>query len=318
MKRLRIGTRASALALWQANHVVNALGRLDGVETVLVRIRTAGDRLPSAPVAEINRQISSGAGGKGIFIKEIEEALLAGEIDLAVHSMKDVPAQTPPGLTFAAITRREDPRDCLISRHRGTLKSLPNGARIGTSSLRRQAQVLYHRPDLDVAELRGNVDTRLKKIESGEFDAIVLAVAGMNRLGLTDRITEVLDEGIMLPAVGQGALGIETRASDLETSKLVAALDDPDSRACITAERAVLRALEGGCQIPLGALGSLRGGELHVEAAVFSAAGSESVRCSENGPPEEAQAIGLRLAAALVELGADKLLRLAGRTVEQP
>jgi hydroxymethylbilane synthase len=317
VKRLRIGTRASALALWQANHIADALGRIDGVETELVRIRTAGDRLPSAPVAQINEQISSGAGGKGIFIKEIEEALLGGEIDLAVHSMKDVPAQTPPGLTFAAVTRREDPRDCLISRNRGTLKSLPNGARIGTSSLRRQAQLLYHRPDLDVAELRGNVDTRLKKLESGEFDAIVLAVAGINRLGLTDRISEVLDEGIMLPAVGQGALGIETRASDLETSKLVAALDDPDSRACITAERAVLRALEGGCQIPLGALGSLRGGELHLEAAVFSAAGSESVRCSENGPPEEAHAIGLRLAATLVESGADKLLRLAGRTVEQ-
>jgi hydroxymethylbilane synthase len=317
VKRLRIGTRASALALWQANHIAGALGGLYGVETELVRIRTAGDRLPSLPVAQINDEIGSEAGGKGIFIKEIEEALLAGEIDLAVHSMKDVPTETPPALTFAAITRREDPRDCLISRYRATLKSLPNGARIGTSSLRRQAQLLHHRPDLDVIELRGNVDTRLKKLDGGEFDAIVLALAGVTRLGRSDRITEVLGEDIMLPAVGQGALAIETRASDGETSKLVAALDDSDSRTCITAERAVLGALEGGCQIPLGALGSLRGGELHLKAAVFSTAGSESVRCSENGPPEEAQAIGLRLAAALVESGANKLLRLAGRTVGQ-
>ena len=317
MKRLRIGTRGSALALWQANYVADSLKRLHGVETELIRIRTSGDRLQSAPVTQINQEIGSEAGGKGVFIKEIEEALLAGEIDVAVHSMKDVPTEIPPGVTFAAITRREDPRDCLISRNGGTLETLPNGARIGTSSLRRQAQLRHHRPDLNVVDLRGNVDTRLKKLERGDFEAIVLAVAGITRLGMASKITQVLDEEFILPAVGQGALGIETRVSDGETSRLVGSLDDAESRACISAERSVLDALQGGCQIPLGALGSLRGGELHLEAAVFSAAGSEYVRCSENGPPEEAEAIGLRLAAALIEAGADRLLRLAGRTVGQ-
>jgi hydroxymethylbilane synthase len=317
VKRLRIGTRGSALALWQANHVASELRRLHGVETELVRIRTSGDRLQSASVGQINEQIGSEAGGKGIFIKEIEEALLADRIDLAVHSMKDIPTEIPPGLSFAAVTRRGDPRDCLISRDGGTLKTLPNGARIGTTSLRRQAQLRHRRPELDVVDLRGNVDTRMKKLERGEFDAVVLAVAGVTRLGLTDKITQVLDEDIMLPAVGQGALGIETRVSDIETSKLIAALDHADSRTCITAERAVLHALQGGCQIPLGALGALRGGELHLEAAVFSAAGSEYVRASENGAPEEAHEIGLRLAAALIKAGADKLLRLGGRTVGQ-
>jgi hydroxymethylbilane synthase len=317
VKRLRIGTRGSALALWQAKHVADALKRLQGVETELIRIRTSGDHVQSASVAQINDHIGSEAGGKGFFIKEIEEALLANTIDLAVHSMKDVPTETPPGLTFTAITRREDPRDCLISCNGETLETLPNGARIGTSSLRRQAQLRHNRPDLDVVDLRGNVDTRLKKVERGEFDAIVLAIAGVKRLGFADKVTQVLDEDVMLPAVGQGALGIETRMADAETSRLVAALDDSESRGCITAERAVLQALQGGCQVPLGALGSLRRGELHLKAAVFSVAGSECVRCSENGPPDEAAAIGVLLAAALIESGADKLLRLAGRTVGQ-
>lgn len=317
MKRLRIGTRGSALALWQANHVAEELKRLHGAETELIRIRTSGDRLQSATAAQINEQIGSESGAKGIFIKEIEEELLAEQIDLAVHSMKDVPTETPPGLSFAAITRREDPRDCLISRNGETLEALAKGARIGTSSLRRQAQLRHHRPDLDVTELRGNVDTRLKKLERGEFDGIVLAVAGVNRLGLAGKITQILDEGVMLPAVGQGALGIETRISDTETARLVAVLDDGESRICIAAERSVLQALQGGCQIPLGVLGSLRGGELHLEAGVFSAAGSEYVRCSENGPPEEAHEIGQRLATVLIEAGADKLLRRAGRSVGQ-
>lgn len=317
MKRLRIGTRGSSLALWQANHVAGALKRLHGIECELVRIRTSGDRLQSAQPAQVNEEIGSESGGKGIFIKEIEEALLADQVDLAVHSMKDVPTEIPPGLSFAAITRREDPRDCLISRKGETLEALPKGARIGTSSLRRQAQLRHHRPDLDVVDLRGNVDTRLKKLGRGEFDAIVLAVAGVKRLGQESTITQILDESVMLPAVGQGALGVETRMSDTETSNLVLALDDDQSRICITAERTVLHALQGGCQIPLGALGSLRGSELHLEAAVFSAAGSEYVHCSENGPPEEAHETGLRLAAALIEAGADKLLRLAGRSVGQ-
>jgi len=317
VKPLRIGTRGSALALWQANFIAEALRRLHGVETELIRIRTSGDRMQSSPVAQINAEIGAESGMKGIFIKELEEALLAGTVDLAVHSMKDVPAEIPDGLRFAAITRREDPRDCLISRKGGTLATLREGARVGTSSLRRQAQIRHHRPDLDVVDLRGNVDTRLKKLESDEFDAIVLAMAGVNRLGLAGKITQVLGEDLMLPAVGQGALGIETRANDRETAELVAALDDVETRNCVTAERALLRALQGGCQVPLGALATLRDGELHLEAGVFSLAGSEYVRSSENGPPAEAETIGLRLAQVLIESGADKILRLAGRTVGQ-
>jgi hydroxymethylbilane synthase len=309
--RLRIGTRGSSLALWQANHIADRLAQLHGVETEIIRIRTSGDRMQSTPVAQINEIIGAESGGKGIFIKELEEALLANTVDLAVHSMKDVPTDTPAGLAFPAITRREDPRDCLISRNGRSLKGLPNSARVGTSSLRRQAQLRHHRPDMDVLDLRGNVDTRMKKLDAGDFDAVVLAMAGVNRLGLASRVTQVLGEDFMLPAVGQGALGIETRADDAETQRLVASLDDADSRVCVTAERALLRTLHGGCQIPLGALGVLRGGELHLEAGVFSVSGTESVRASENGPPEDAEDIGIRLAGALLQEGADRFLRLA-------
>ena len=314
MTRLRIGTRGSSLALWQANHIADSLAKLHGVETELVRIRTSGDRLQSASVAQVNDAIGA-EGGKGIFIKEIEDALLSGTVDLAVHSMKDVPTETPAGLAFAAITHREDPRDCLISREKLALEKLPPGARVGTSSLRRQAQLRHHRPDLDVVDLRGNVDTRIRKLESGEFDAIVLAMAGVTRLGASAKVTQVFDEDLMLPAVGQGALGIETRADDEQTSRFVAALDHEQTRACVTAERALLRELQGGCQVPLGAWGRIRKGELHLEAAVFSAAGTESVRFDEAGSPAEAEAIGIRLAQVLIEAGADKILRLAGRSV---
>lgn len=314
--RLRIGTRGSSLALWQANHIADSLAKLHGVETELVRIRTSGDRLQSASVAQVNEAIGA-EGGKGIFIKEIEDALLSGTVDLAVHSMKDVPTETPAGLTFAAVARREDPRDCLISREKLTLEKLPPGARIGTSSLRRQAQLRHHRADLDVVDLRGNVDTRIRKLESGEFDAIVLAMAGVSRLGAKEKVTQIFDEDLMLPAVGQGALGIETRANDEQTARLVAALDDDETRACVTAERALLAELQGGCQVPLGAWGRIRKGELHLEAAVFSAAGTESVRFDEAGAPSEAAAIGTRLAQVLIEAGADKILRLAGRSVGQ-
>ena len=317
MTRLRIGTRGSKLALWQANYVAEALHRLHGVETELIRIRTSGDRMQSAPVAQINEQIGVESGRKGIFIKELEEALLGGTIDLAVHSMKDVPTEIPDDLGFAAITRREDPRDCLISRTGRALKHLPTGARIGTSSLRRQAQIRHQRPDLEVADLRGNVDTRLKKLDAGEFDAIVLAMAGVNRLGLASRITQVLGEDLMIPAVGQGALGIETRADDQSTTELVSELDDTATRACVTAERALLQSLQGGCQVPLGAIGVIRGDELRLDAGVFSAAGSEYVRRSENGRPEKAHEIGIRLAGALIKAGADRILQLAGRTVGQ-
>lgn len=317
MKRLRIGTRGSPLALWQANHIAELLAQRHGIETELVRIRTAGDHLQSASVAQVNAAIGSESGSKGIFIKELEEALLAGAIDLAVHSMKDVPTEIPDGLEFAAITRREDPRDCLIAREGATLKTLAVGARVGTSSLRRQAQLRHHRADIEAVDLRGNVDTRLKKLDAGEFDAIVLAVAGVNRLGLSGRITQVMDADVMLPAVGQGALGIETRANDADTTHPVAALDDAETHACITAERALLHELQGGCQVPLGAWAHLDAGEIHIEAAVFSADGRELVRRDSRGARADAATLGKRLGEILIGAGADKILRLAGRTVAQ-
>jgi len=311
VKPLRIATRGSALALWQANHIRERLMQLHGVESELIRIRTSGDRFQGASVAQVSEQ----AGTKGIFIKELEEALLAGSADLAVHSMKDVPTENPAGLIFPAITKREDVRDCLISRDGAKLKDLKPGARIGTSSLRRQAQLRHHRPDLELLELRGNVDTRLRKVAAGEFDAIVLATAGVKRLGASDKITEILSTEIMLPAVGQGALGIETRADDRETLRLVAALDDPESHAAVTAERALLRELEGGCQLPLGAWARQENGELQLEACVFSADGKEFVRNELRGEVGDAEKLGVRLGQMLIETGADRILRLAGRSV---
>ncbi|MGH9714676.1 MAG: hydroxymethylbilane synthase [Candidatus Acidiferrales bacterium] len=307
MKPLRIGTRGSTLALWQANDISARLAELHGIKSELVRIRTSGDHFQTAAIAQI--------GTKGVFIKELEDALLAGTIDLAVHSMKDVPIETPKGLCFPAITKREDVRDCLIS-HRGlALDKLPAGARVGTSSLRRQAQLRACRPDLEAVELRGNVDTRIKKVEAGEYDAIILAKAGVDRLGLSEKITEILHTTIMLPAVGQGALGIETREGDSETSRLAAALDDEDTRSCVTAERALLRELEGGCQVPLGAWARLGAGGLLLEACVLSPDGKESLRRELDGPPEDADKIGRELGQILLEAGADRILRLAGRSV---
>lgn len=311
MKPLRIATRGSALALWQANYIRERLAQLHGVESELVRIRTSGDNFQSSSAAEVSQQ----TGTKGIFIKELEEALLAGTADLAVHSMKDVPTENPAGLIFPAITKREDVRDCLISRDGSDLKNLPSAGRVGTSSLRRQAQLWHHRPDLELLELRGNVDTRLKKIAAGEFDAIVLATAGINRLGASDRITQILPPEIMLPAVGQGALGIEIRVDDREILRLVTALDDAESHAAVTAERALLRELEGGCQIPLGAWARRENGELRLEACVFSADGKEFVRKELRGSTEEAEKLGVRLGQILIEAGADRILRLAGRSV---
>jgi hydroxymethylbilane synthase len=254
-------------------------------------------------------------GTKGVFIKELEDALLAAEVDLAVHSMKDVPTKTPAGLAFPALTKREDPRDCLISRNGVMLKELPPGARIGTSSLRRQAQLRHYRADLEVLDLRGNVDTRLRKVAAGDFDAIILAVAGVTRLGALDKVTEIIPADIMLPAVGQGALGIETRAEDEETSRFAAALNDPETHACVTAERALLHELEGGCQVPLGAWARLQKDELKIEACLLSPDGKEYLRGEESGEAGEAEKIGKRLGKILREGGAERILRLAGRSV---
>jgi hydroxymethylbilane synthase len=311
VKQLRIGTRGSALALWQANHIREKLAQLHGLHAELVRIRTSGDHFQTASVAQIGAEM----GTKGVFIKEIEDALLAGTVDLAVHSMKDVPTETPAGLAFPAITRREDPRDCLISNDGRTLKDLPARSRIGTSSLRRQAQLRHRRPDLEVLDLRGNVDTRLRKVAAGEFDAIILAVAGVTRLGASEKITEIFPAEWMLPAVGQGALGIETRVEDRETSGLVAALNHAETRACVTAERALLHELEGGCQVPLGAWARMENGELHIEARLLSPDGKECLPGELRGAAADAERIGQRLGEILKDAGAEKILRLAGRSV---
>ena len=322
MKPLRIGTRGSALALWQANHIKEQLAELHGVEAELVRIRTSGDHFQNASVAQLNAQIGAEFGGKGIFIKELDDALLGGAVDLAVHSMKDVPTETPPGLTFPAITRREDPRDCLISREARKLVELRRGARIGTSSLRRQAQLRHYRSDLEVLDLRGNVDTRLRKVAAGDFDAIVLAVAGVTRLGASDRITEILPPEVMLPAVGQGALGIETREDDRETSALAVALNDAETRACVEAERALLRELQGGCQVPLGAWARLGSGalqgEFRIEACLLSLDGSEYLRDSRQGSAADAVLVGQQLGQAMKDAGGTRILQFVGRSVEQP
>jgi hydroxymethylbilane synthase len=307
LKRLRIGSRGSKLALWQAEHIRARLLNDCGIESEIVIIKTSGDHFQSAPVAAI--------GGKGIFIKEIEDALRDRRVDIAVHSMKDVPTATPSSLCFPAVTKRQDPRDCLVSRGGETLGKLPQGARVGTSSLRRQSQLRYFRNDLRVEEMRGNVDTRLRKLEAGEFDAIVVAKAGLDRLGLSDKIAEVIAPGIILSAVGQGALAIEARESDESLRETLASFDDSETRAGVTAERALLAELEGGCQVPLGAWGRIEDGALRLDARVLAADGSECIARHASGSAANAGELGRRLGRELLDGGADRLLRLAGRSV---
>jgi len=306
VKPLRIGSRGSALALWQAEFVRDWLARVAGARAEIITIRTAGDHFQQGSVAAI--------GQKGVFIKEIEDALLAGTVDLAVHSLKDVPTEIPQGLLLAAVPERNDPRDCLVSRNGAGLAALPRGARVGTSSLRRQAQLRRARPDLEVRELRGNVDTRLRRVEEGTLDAAVLAYAGLRRLKFDGRVTEILSPEVMLPAVGQGALAVETRAEDRETRECLVALEHAETRAAVTAERAVLASLEGGCQVPLGAWGRVEGGRLVLDACVCAVDGSEVVRDRASGPADQPEALGRGLGETLRAAGADRLLRLAGRT----
>jgi len=307
VKPLRIGSRGSALALWQAGFVRDWLVHAHRVAVEIITIKTSGDQFQQASVAAI--------GLKGVSIKELEDALLDERVDLAVHSMKDVPTEIPPGLVFPAITRRDDARDCLLSREGRTLAQLPDGARVGTSSLRRQAQLLRVRPGLAAVELRGNVDTRIRKLDEGQFEAILLAKAGVDRLGRSERITEVLSPDVMLPAVGQGALGVETRGVDSALREMIAGLDDGPTRAAVTAERALLAELEGGCQVPLGAWGRIEAGELRLDACVCSSDGKECIRDTITGSVESPDRLGRALARRLLDGGADRILRLAGRTL---
>lgn len=300
MKPLRIGSRGSILARWQAEFVRKQLFQLTGVETEIIIIKTSGDKMQQSPLAQI--------GGKGIFIKELEEALLEESVDLAVHSVKDIPTETPSRLHFPAVCRRDDVRDCVVS-HTGTpLANQRQGARVGTSSLRRQAQLRHYRPDLDLRELRGNVDTRLRKVESGEYDAIVLSKAGLDRLGWGGRITEALSTDISLPAVGQGAIAIESRLKDQDTTEILGRLDDPETRTAIIAERALLAALQGGCQVPLGAWARMERNELVMEAVVCSVDGTQYVRERASGSPEQPAQLGEQLARVLAEGGARGIL----------
>jgi len=292
---LAIGTRGSQLALRQARWVAERLAEA-GEPSRLEIIRTTGDKIADAPLARI--------GGKGLFTKEIEEALLEGRIDLAVHSLKDLPTELPAGLRLAAVPPREDPRDALVG---ARLADLPEGARVGTSSLRRSAQLRALRPDLRIEPVRGNLDTRLRKLEEGRYDALVMAAAGLKRMGWQERISEYLPAEWICPAPGQGALAIETRA-DGEAARICSALEDAAARAEVTAERAVLAGLGGGCQVPVGAYAEFREGRLAIRAAVISPDGSRVIRAEAEGPAAQAAELGGELARRLLERGARAVL----------
>jgi hydroxymethylbilane synthase len=304
MPRLRIGSRGSQLALWQANHI-SALLRAREHEIEIEIIHTTGDKITDVPLAMVG---TKGGLGKGIFTKEIEEALAAGRVDLAVHSLKDLPTELPPGFEIAAITERQDPRDAFCSWHYSKIEDLPRNGRVGTSSLRRQAQLKAIRPDLDIHPLRGNVDTRLRKLEQGEYDAIILASAGLNRLGKTELIKQIIPVDIMCPAAGQGALGIEIREGDSAARHHLEFLNDTAARAATTCERALLNSLGGGCQVPIGAFAEVRDGKLHLEAIVADPDGSKLLRESRDGSLNNPKQLGNAVGETLLSRGGDKIL----------
>ena len=298
---IKIGTRASKLALWQANWVKSTLIRnFPDREIVLVTIKTKGDKILDVPLAKV--------GGKGLFVKEIEQALLEGRIDLAVHSMKDMPAEIPAGLCIGAIPQREDAADVLISRDGFSFAELRRGAVVGTSSLRRGAQLRHARPDINIMPLRGNLDTRLKKLQTENLDAIVLAAAGVKRLNLEHRITEYLDAAVMLPAVGQGALCIEMRRNDPDIEPLVKTLDHSPTRAVVLGERAFLNRLGGSCQVPIAGHGEIKNNTFHLTGLVADIDGSRLLKSNLAGALDSSQAVGVDLAEALLAQGADKIL----------
>lgn len=301
-QRLRIATRKSPLALWQAHHVRQRLEALHpGLSIDLLPMSTRGDKILDTPLAK--------AGGKGLFVKELEHALLDGRADLAVHSMKDVPVSFPAGLGLAVICEREDPRDAWVSPHYPDLDALPPGSRIGTSSLRRQCQLRARRPDLQVLDLRGNVNSRLARLDAGEFDAIILAAAGLLRLELGERITRFLPVTESLPANGQGALGIECRLDDTEVHRLLAPLEHPATRQQVLAERAMNRGLQGGCQVPIGAFAVLEGDTLWLRGLVGTPDGRRLLRDEIRGPAGQAEHLGELLATRLLAQGAGEILR---------
>lgn len=299
-RKLTIGTRGSKLALWQSNHVASLLTECFGVEVELLHIKTQGDKILDVPLAKI--------GDKGLFVKELEVALLEGQVDLAVHSMKDVPTELPEALGITAILERADARDSLISKDSKKLADLPLGTRVGTSSLRRKAQLLVHRPDLELVDVRGNLETRLRKMDEGQFEAIILASAGLDRMGYDNLITERLSSDVSLSAVGQGAIGIETRLDDETVNAMVTALNHQATYTAVLAERGLLRRLEGGCQIPIGAFATLSGSRLSLDGLVAALDGKRLFRDNIEGDAAEAEELGIRLAEKLIAAGADKIL----------
>ncbi len=301
MSALRIATRKSPLALWQAEHVARLLReRHPGLDIELVALSTQGDKLLDAPLAKV--------GGKGLFLKELENALLENRADIAVHSLKDVTVDIPAGLALGVFLERGDARDALVCRHHGELSALPTGARVGTSSLRRKCQLLATRPDLDVVSVRGGVHTRLARLDDGDFDALILAVAGLRRLGVGERVREVLDPEVMLPAVGQGVLAVECREGDTRIEALIAPLDDADSAVRVRAERAMNAGLGGGCQVPIAGFAELEGEVLKLRALVASVDGSTVLRERHEAHRDEADRLGKIVAERLLERGADRIL----------
>ena len=302
MKTLKIATRQSPLALWQAEHIRARLEAMHADLTVeLVTFVTQGDKILDTPLAII--------GGKGLFVKELEAALMDGRADLAVHSMKDVPMALPEGLSLAVICEREDPLDAFVSNHYASFADLPQGAKVGTSSLRRKCQILKARPDLEIIDLRGNVGTRLSKLDDGQYDAIILASAGLKRLGLAERIRHTIQPAVSLPAVGQGALGLECRSQDQAVLDLILPLMHAETNVCVRAERAFNAYLEGGCQVPIAGYATLQNGQLQIEGRVGSVDGRTILKAVQYGAPEQAEMLGEELAKALLAQGAGELLK---------
>ncbi|MCK5728416.1 MAG: hydroxymethylbilane synthase [Methylococcales bacterium] len=301
VKIIRIATRKSPLALWQANYVAAKLEQaFPSLKTELVTMMTQGDKILDTPLAKI--------GGKGLFVKELEQGMLAGKADIAVHSMKDVPVEFPEGLHLAVILKRDDPRDAFVSNQYASLKDLPENAKIGTCSLRRQCQLKQHLPNAQILPLRGNVNTRLAKLDAGKFDAIILAAAGLKRLEMQDKITECLEPTISLPAIGQGAIGIESRSDDVEINHLLAALKDDETTIRLQAERAMNKRLNGGCQVPIAGFAEIKNAQIWMRGLVGNPDGSVIYRAEKRGNIQNATQIGIDIADDLLAQGAGKIL----------